>query len=72
MESSGDFVGIVIELASGMKLSKNNLKGTLSLLWMNVYRNASSIVLNRADFPVRPVIKIYFDIISVSCHSLID
>ena len=44
VQSAGNLVGIVVELAAGMKLRQNDLGGGLSFLRHDLRRNAAAVV----------------------------
>jgi hypothetical protein len=46
MQASGDLVAVIIELASGMQLSENDLKGAHLLTRMHLGRDTTTIVLD--------------------------
>ena len=72
MESSRHLIRVMVELASRVKLGKNDLKRALAFFRMDIDRDASAIVLDRADLAIRPILKEDLYGIAVSSHSLID
>ena len=69
VESSGDLVGVFIELTTGMQHGEHHLDCGLVELRVHIHRDASSVIADR-DRVI--LIDIYLDPIAIPSHRLID
>ena len=69
MESAGDLIGSAVELSTCVEVTECNLKGRDPLCWMDVYRDASTVVLNG---DVVSLVYCDLDGVAVSGHGLIN
>ena len=72
METTRDFICIVVELTTCMELSKNNFKSTLTFPWMYIYRDTSSIIFHSTYFTILTIFKVYMDIVTETGHGFIN
>ena len=61
----------MVELTSSMKLRKHDLKRAFALFWMDIYRNAPSVILDSTYLAIWTLLKEYLYVVAVPSHSFI-
>ena len=69
MQSAGNLVRMIVELAAGMQFGHNDLDGRYFFFFVNPHRNAPSVI-DHTDAVV--IMNGDVDLAAITCHGLVD